>query len=248
MAVPGWHWATNCTGAASESRGILSLFISFEGTTGSGKTCQLSLLAQYLEEQGCDVLTAFEPGGTAIGDCVRGIVLDPQYSEMRPFTEALLFSASRAQLVAQVIRPHLNESGVVLCDRYADSTLAYQGYGHGLDLGILRQITALVTGGLVPDVTLYLDVPVQHGLRRKPIRAATQQPPGGEKGEQPLLWDGYDRLDMNLMEFHHRVRQGYLELAAAEPQRWIVINATQPVDEVQREVRTHISRRLTGKE
>lgn len=162
------------------------------------KTTQLHLLAEYLKEQGCTVLTTREPGGTAIGDQVRDILLAPQYSEMRPLTEVLVFSASRAQLVGQVIRFHLERGGVVLCDRYADSTFAYQGSGHGVDLALLRQITALVTVALVPDLTLYLDLPVEQGLQRR-LHSCRRQLP---------LWEEYDRLDTQLLEFHRRVRQG----------------------------------------
>jgi dTMP kinase len=228
----------------------LGLFISFEGTTGSGKTTQLYLLAEYLQERGCNVLTTCEPGGTAIGGRVRDILLDPQYSEMRPLTGALLFSASRAQLVHQVIGPHLERGGVVLCDRYADSTLAYQGYGRGVDLTLLRQITALATGSLVPDLTLYLDLPVEEGLERR-LRPATSQGTAnavGHKGSPGPLppWQERDRLDMQLLEFHQRVRQGYLELAAAEPRRWAVITADRPADEVQRDIRAHVEARLAG--
>jgi len=226
------------------------LFITFEGTTGSGKTTQLYLLAEYLKEQGYHVLTTREPGGTPIGDRVRDILLDPQYSEMQPLTEVLLFSASRAQLVGQVIRPHLERGGVVLCDRYADSTFAYQGYGHGVDLALLRQITTLATGGLTPDLTLYLDLPVEQGLTRRLDPAATQGFPDAAFRQgflrQLPLWEEWDRLDMQLLEFHQRVRQGYLELAAAEPQRWVVIHASRPVDEVQREIRNHVEARWGG--
>ena len=237
------------------------MFITFEGTAGSGKTTQLHLLAEYLKEQGYTVLTTYEPGGTAIGDRVRDILLDPQYSEMRPLAEVLLFSASRAQLVGQVIGPHLERGGVVLCDRYADSTFAYQGYGNGVDLALLRQITALATGGLVPDLTLYLDLPVEQGLQRRLNRAATfvslsrttqgipdvREPQSNDAGvQQPPLWDEWDRLDMQLLEFHRRVRQGYLELAAAEPQQWVVVNTSRAVDEIQREIRGHVRARLAG--
>jgi len=228
----------------------LSLFITFEGTTGSGKTTQLYLLAEYLEDRGCNVLTTREPGGTAIGDRVRDILLDPQYSEMQPVTGVLLFSASRAQLVDQVIRPHLNRGGVILCDRYADSTLAYQGYGRGVDVTLLRQITALATGGLVPDLTFYLDLPAEQGLERRLHPAGTQGIAGTEvrlsRCEQLPLWEECDRLDLQLLEFHERVRQGYLKLAAAEPQRWVVIHADRPVDEIQRGIRSHVEARLAG--
>jgi dTMP kinase len=145
----------------------LGIFITFEGPEGSGKTTQMHLLAPYLGQRGSDVLVTREPGGTAIGDKVRSILLDPENTEMLPHTEFLLFSAARAQHVGQVIGPHLAKGGVVLCDRYADSSLAYQGYGHRRDLDALCAITDFATSGLAPDLTLYLDLPVQEGLLRK---------------------------------------------------------------------------------
>jgi dTMP kinase len=230
----------------------MSLFVTFEGTAGSGKTTQLRLLADYLREQGCDVLATREPGGTTIGDRVRDILLDPQHTDMQPLTEVLLFSASRAQLVHQVIRPHLATGGLVLCDRYADSTLAYQGYGHGMDLTLLRQITALATGGLTPDLTFYLDLSAERGLRRRVLLDTDPETPGvethGGDTEQPLLWEGHDRLDMEILEFHQRVRHGYLELASVEPQRSVVIDADRPVDQIQREIRRHVQEGLTRAE
>jgi dTMP kinase len=158
-----------------------------------------------------------EPGGTPIGDRVRAILLDPQHTEMVPATEFLLFSAARAQHVAEVIRPHLARGGVVLCDRYADSSLAYQGYGHRRDLQTLRTITAFATGHLVPDLSIYLDVPVQAGLGRKV----------GSDG------DGWNRMEQKEIDYHERVRAGYLEMVACEPARWAVIDATRDIKEVQ---------------
>jgi dTMP kinase len=227
----------------------LGLFISFEGTTGSGKTTQLHRLAQYLRGRGLGVTTTCEPGGTAIGDRVRDILLDPQFSEMRPLAGVLLFSASRAQLVDQVIRPHLEGDGVVLCDRYADSTYAYQGYGRGVDLDLLRRITALATGGMVPDLTLYLDLPVEQGLERRLHPPASPFPSDeGYQGshESLPLWQECDRLDMEQLEFHQRVRQGYLELAADEPERWVVIAAGRAAEDVQADIQTSVEDRLAG--
>jgi len=226
----------------------LGLFITFEGTTGSGKTTQLYLLADYLRERGYNVVTTREPGGTAIGDRVRDLLLDPQFSDMRPLTGVLLFSASRAQLVDQVIRPHLEGGGVLLCDRYADSTLAYQGYGRGVDLTLLRHITALATGGLAPHLTFYLDLPAEQGLERRlhpTERQGVRDASVSEGSYQQLpLWEECDRLDMQLLEFHQRVRRGYLELAAGEPQRWVVINASRPVNEMQKDLWRHVKARL----
>ncbi|MCL6432344.1 MAG: dTMP kinase, partial [Anaerolineae bacterium] len=138
----------------------MSRFIAFEGTEGSGKTTQLQLLRAHLQSRGVQVLATREPGGTPIGERVRAITNDLASRDMHPRAELLLYLASRAQLVEQVIRPALARGLVVLCDRYADSTLAYQGYGRGLDLGMLRQLNAFATGGLQADLVVYLDLPV----------------------------------------------------------------------------------------
>ena len=195
----------------------MSLFITFEGPEGSGKTTQMHSLAAHLLAEGEDVLTTREPGGTAISDRVRRILLDPVHTEMLPATEFLLFSAARAQHVHEVIRPHLERGGIALSDRYADSSLAYQGYGHQLDLAVLRQITTFATGGLVPDLTICLDVPVEIGLRRK----------FGANG------DAWNRMEQKEMDYHERVRAGYLVMAAQEPERWVVLDATRDIDAVQ---------------
>ena len=209
------------------------MFITFEGPEGSGKTTQMELLRDYLEEKGYSVLATREPGGTSIGDQIRAILLDPRNTEILPASEALLFSAARAQIVHQVIRPYLQQGGIVLCDRYADSTLVYQGYGHGLDLEMLHTITALATGGLKPDLTIYLDIDVEEGLRRK--LAAHE----AERTE-------WNRLDQQELDFHRRVREGYLEMAAKEPERWLVIDATQSVEAIQAAIRGKVEEKLLG--
>jgi len=211
----------------------LGLFITFEGPEGSGKTTQMELLSGYLEEKGYLVLATREPGGTSIGDQIRAILLDPQNTEMLPASEALLFSAARAQIVNQVIRPHLAQGGIVLCDRYADSTLAYQGYGHGLELEMLHAITALATGGLKPDLTIYLDIDVEEGLRRK---LAAHKASRAE----------WNRLDQQEAAFHRRVREGYLQMAVREPDRWLVIDATQPLEVIQASIRAGVQAKLTA--
>jgi dTMP kinase len=213
--------------------GNLSLFITFEGPEGSGKTTQIELLSEYLEEKGYPVLATREPGGTNIGDQIRAILLDPQNTEMLPASEALLFSSARAQIVNQVIRPHLARGGIVLCDRYADSTLAYQGYGHGLDLETLHTITALATGGLKPDLTIYLDIEVEEGLQRK----FTAHKAGQAE---------WNRLDQQEAAFHRRVREGYLQMAAREPDRWLVIDATQLVEAIQASIRAGVEAKLVA--
>jgi dTMP kinase len=196
------------------------MFITLEGPEGSGKTSQLALLVDFLRQEGYIVLATREPGGTQIGDQIRAVLSDMGNQEMRPRTELLLFQASRAQLVEQVIRPHLQEGGIVLCDRYADSTLAYQGYGHQtFPLEQVQAIISFATGGLKPDLTLLLDVDVKDGLQRRAQ--------GGD----------WNRLDAYQLEFHQRVRQGYLQMAQAEPQRWVVIDASRSMEAVQTEIR-----------
>jgi dTMP kinase len=204
----------------------MSLFISLEGPDGGGKSTQARLLVDYLKGRGLNVLLTREPGGTPIGDQIRRTLMDLGNTGMDPRTEILLFSASRSQIVHQVIRPHLEANGVVVCDRFYDSTLAYQGYGHGLDLGALRAITEFATGGLRPDLTLLLDLPAKAGLERRR---------GGGQ---------WNRLDAYDLPFHQRVRQGYFELAKAEPERWVKIDALQPVEEVQAAARRAVDARL----
>jgi len=203
------------------------VFITLEGPDGSGKTTQAHLLVERLRQQGHRVVLTREPGGTVIGDQIRAILHDPANSDMRPQAEILLYSASRAQLVAQVIRPALAEGQVVISDRFYDSTLAYQGYGRGLDLPTLWEITRFATGGLVPDLTLCLDIRPEEGLKRRRL-----------SGEE------WNRLDQEALEFHRRVRAGYLELAGLEPHRWVVIDAARSVDEVQAEIWTVVTERM----
>jgi len=203
------------------------MFITLEGPEGSGKSMQICDLAEFLRQQGRQVLTTREPGGTFIGDQIREVIMRMENTMMSPRAEILLFCAARAQIVEEVIRPNLEKGLVVISDRYADSTLAYQGYGHGLDLAILRQILHFATGGLVPDLTLLLDVDVEVGLKRRRIG-------GGE----------WNRLDAQQLAFHQRVRQGYLKMAAEEPDRWRTIDARQKPDHVQTDIRAAISSKL----
>lgn len=202
------------------------MFITFEGTEGSGKSSQIDALADYLRQQGYDVLTTREPGGTSISEQVRVVLSNLENTEMHPRTETLLFQAARAQLVEQVIRPHLARGGVLLSDRYADSTLAYQGYGHQQDLVKLRGLLAYATGGLVPDLTLLFDLEVEEGLLRRAK--------GGE----------WNRLDAYDIAFYQRVREGYHQLARQEPGRWVFIDAAQSPEAVQQAVRRAVGERL----
>jgi len=203
----------------------MGLFITFEGPEGSGKTTQIRLLAGWLGEQGHAVLTTREPGGTRIGEAIRDVLLSPAHTEMCAEAEILLFSAARAQLVRQTLQPHVAQGGVVLCDRFADSTLAYQGYGRLLDLDTLRQITRFATGGLIPALTICLDLPVVEGLRRKQ---------GGDQAE-------WNRMERERLDFQERVRLGYLALAAAEPQRWFVLDALREIEVIQAEIRQRVA-------
>jgi dTMP kinase len=189
-------------------------FISFEGPDGAGKTTQLRLLAARLEAAGHRVVCTREPGGTPLGEQLRTLILPRDDTTNDPVAELLLLNAARAQLVAQVIRPALDARAVVLADRYADATLAYQGYGRGGDLAELRTIIAIATRGLQPDHTILLDLPIDASLDRLTTRGA----------------DNF--FDSMGPEFRQRVRDGFLALAAAEPQRWVVVDGTQSVETV----------------
>lgn len=203
------------------------MFITFEGPEGSGKSTQIKLAHQFLMERGVPVLQTREPGGTSIGNQIRETVHHVKNTQMSPVAELLLYSASRAQLVAELILPALDDGKVVLCDRFADSTLAYQGYGRGLDLTMLTTITQYATQGLKPHLTLFFDIDVQAGINRRTN--------GGEE---------MNRLDLESIHFHERVREGYHQLAKAEPERWLCIDADRPVEIIQEEVRGILSEKL----
>lgn len=203
------------------------LFVTFEGPEGAGKTSQIVQLAAFLRERGVEVVVTREPGGTSIGDQIRDTLHDTANSEMDPRAEVLLYSASRAQLVSELIRPALARGAVVLCDRYADSTIAYQGYGRGLDLEELRALTTFATGGLTPDLTILLDLDVRTGLSRR-----------------RTFGEEMNRLDLETVAFHERVRQGYHTLAADEPERWLTVDADRPPNVVQEDLRHIITERV----
>lgn len=202
------------------------MFITFEGPDGSGKTTQISPLSDYLIQNGYSVLITREPGGTVIGDQIRQVLSDLKNTGMHPRSETLLFLAARAQLVEQVIKPNLEKGFIVLCDRYADSTMAYQGYGHQNDLGQIKNLINFATGGLKPDLTLLFDMDVEEGLQRKAH--------GSE----------WNRLDAYSLEFHQRVRKGYHILAESEPERWVKIEAGQSPEKIQVAIREAVQARL----
>lgn len=203
------------------------MFITLEGPEGSGKSSQLPILAEWLREQGYNVYTTREPGGTMISDQIRTILHALENTAMHPRTEILLYLASRSQHVEEVIRPLLEKDTIVLCDRYSDSTLAYQGYGHGVDILTLKNLLDFSTGGLYPDLTILLDLNVEVGLERR-------KQSGGE----------WNRLDAYALAFHKRVREGYLTLVANEPQRWRIVDAAQSFDDVQTALREVIRSEL----
>jgi dTMP kinase len=203
------------------------MFITFEGPEGSGKTSQIVLLAEYLQEKGYDVVQTREPGGTPIGDQIRAVLHDVNNREMESVTELLLYSASRAQLVRELVEPALVAGKIILCDRYADSTIAYQGYGRGLDLPALYMLTEFATGGLKPHLTLLLDIYVERGLDRRQM--------GGEE---------MNRLDLETVSFHQKVRKGYHTLAEAEPERWVIVDADRPVEAIQKDLREIVKEKV----
>ncbi|GGJ21707.1 dTMP kinase [Deinococcus roseus] len=193
------------------------MFITFEGPEGGGKSTQIKMLSQALEGQYSLTLTR-EPGGTTTGNKIRQIVLEDVSLDIEPLTEFLLYSASRSQLVREVIRPALQQGDIVLCDRYFDSSLAYQGFGRGLDLRFLQDVTWEATGGLRPHLTFLLDLQPEIGLERAAARGQ------------------FDRLEQADLQFHERVREGFLNLATAEPERFYVLDATRTPEELHAEI------------
>ncbi|MEA2086300.1 MAG: dTMP kinase [Chloroflexota bacterium] len=187
----------------------MSLFIVFEGGEGSGKSTQAGALYKRLVKLAIPATLTREPGGTPLGNRLARWLKRTQDEDISPLTELLLFNASRRQLVEGVIEPGMKRGEIVICDRYTDSTTAYQGYGRGLDLNMVRTINDAATRGLKPDLVVLLDIPAEKGLARKEAKR-------------------HDRFEQEDAAFHQRVREGYLELAASEPQRWLVVDATLP--------------------
>jgi dTMP kinase len=203
------------------------MFITLEGPEGSGKTSHIPYLVGYLREKGHVVFPTREPGGTVISEQIREILHDLKNAEMHPHTETLLYQAARAQIVEQVIKPRLADGEIVISDRYYDSTIAYQGYGHRQNLEQIRSLVKYATGGLDPDLTILLDLDVKAGLQRKK--------------QNGLEWN---RMDAYEVEFYERVRAGYLEMAKHEPDRWVLVASGQPWEDVQKELRKLIVDRI----
>ena len=205
----------------------MGTFITLEGPDGSGKTTQAHLLVAWLRDQGLPVVQTREPGGSDIGDQIRHVLHDAANSKMTARTEFLLYSASRAQHVVELILPALSAGSIVVSDRYADSSVAYQGHGRGLDLETIKAVTAFATQGVKPDLTLYFDIAAGEGLQRR-----------------LLSGEAWNRMDAEALAFHQRVRNGYLALFDAEPERWEVIDANRPVEDVQEDVKAVVKAHL----
>lgn len=193
-------------------------FITVEGIEGVGKTTNMTFVEQTLLAAGCEVIVTREPGGTALGEAIRGLLLDSQYTGMDPVCELQLMFAARAEHLAKVIRPALAREQCVLCDRFTDATYAYQGGGRGIDAGIIARLETLVQGNFRPDLTLLLDVSVEVGLARASDRSAP------------------DRFEQEQVDFFERVRQAYLQIAAAAPDRYRIIDASRPLQTVQQQL------------
>ncbi len=202
-------------------------FITFEGGEGGGKSTQMGLLAETLRSRGLTVLTTSEPGGAVGAEQIRRLLVEGEPGRWDPMTEALLHFAARRDHVVRTVWPALAEGQWVLCDRFADSTLAYQGFGHGLPSHAIEQLYDMTVGGFAPDLTLILDLPVEEGLRRAAGRAA-----------------GEDRYERMGRAFHERLRQGFQEIARHHPQRCVLLSAVQPVEEVQAQVLAAVTERL----
>jgi len=198
------------------------LFITVEGMDGSGKTTQIAYMKTHLSSLGCEVLMTREPGGTRISENIRSIILNPDYTEMSNTAELLLYSAARAQLVEQVIKPSIENSVTVICDRYVDSFYAYQGFGRGVGYELLEKITYIAVNGMTPDITFFFDLDPEIGLKRR------------------LASSGSDRIENEMMDFHRKVYEGYKVLAMKYPKRIKTIDAARPEEEVWKDVRRQL--------
>jgi dTMP kinase len=202
------------------ARGLKGRLITFEGAEGSGKSTQIQMVFRYLKKRGLPVMNLREPGGVKISEAIRRVLLDIRHTEMTKVCETLLYMAARAQLVEEVLIPALKEGRIVLCDRFLDSTLVYQGYGSGVDRTLIHQMGRAATQGIEPDLTLLFDIPAEKGLRRRgPIK---------------------DRIERKPLSYHRRVRRGYLELAKEYPQRITVIKVNKDKEAIHQIVRRHL--------
>lgn len=210
------------------------MFITFEGGEGAGKTTQINRLGEYLTAQGRKVITTREPGGTKEAEAIRNLLVQRDGGDWSPLSEVLLLFAARSLHIDSIIAPALYNGHIVICDRFTDSTIAYQGYGRGLDVDKIRDIDKAVTGGLTPDLTFVLDIDAEKGLERSTKRLAGQQGYGGTE-------DRFERMDI---EFHEKLRQGFLDIAKQEPRRCAVINADATLDEMFEDIKAVVEKRL----
>lgn len=208
------------------------MFITFEGIEGCGKTTQLKLLAETLKQQGIPVSMTREPGGCPIADKIRSILLDADHSAMISLTELFLYAAARSQHLNDIVRPALSAGSTVLCDRFTDATIAYQGYGRNIDIGLIQQLNKLASNGIAPNLTILMDCPVEVGLQRACARISNTI---GAKEE---------RFELESLPFHEAVRSGYLALAHNDPDRFVIINAELPVPEIADQIATIVLNRL----
>jgi dTMP kinase len=209
-------------------------FITFEGGDGTGKSTQLQALGSYLSGRGKSCILTREPGGTSVGKSIRRLLLEVGKQPITSPTELFLYLADRAQHIHEIVAPALAQGNIVLCDRHTDSTLAYQGYGRGIDIGLLRSLNDMANGAIKPDLTFLFDCPVEIALART---AARQFPAAPDARRE-------DRFEREELKFHERVRAGFLELARAEPERFRIIDASRSVADVTREIKTIIDREL----
>ncbi len=217
----------------------MAYFITFEGVEGCGKTTQIRRLAAALAGAGKQVTQTREPGGCPIADKIRAILLDADNSAMTPSAELLLYAAARAQHISEVIAPALKRGDIVLCDRFTDATLSYQGYGRGLDRETILRLNDMATAGCRPDLTVLIDCPVETGLQRAMARINAKSRANSNSTRE-------ERFEMESRQFHQRVRDGYLTLAAEEPHRFVVVDGTGSIGEIAAAIASAVTSRLAG--
>ncbi|MBI3397672.1 MAG: dTMP kinase [Deltaproteobacteria bacterium] len=213
----------------------MSPFITFEGVEGCGKTTQMEMLKEHLEWKGCQVVATREPGGTELGEKVRNILLNIDVHPLAPWSELLLYSVCRAQLVNEVIKPALKDKKIVLCDRFSDSTIVYQGYARGLNLEAIAHLNKWITEGIMPSITFIMDCPPEIGLRRALDRINTRKEGNKE-----------DRFERENVEFHKKIRDGYLRLAKESTDRIKVINGDREISVIHKDICGIVEKQLDG--
>jgi dTMP kinase len=197
-------------------------FITFEGTDGSGKTTQIKLLEEYLKNKGYEVVLSREPGGTKVSELIRELILDPANTEIAPLTEMILYAASRAQHIAQIIKPSIEAGKIVICDRFVDSSYAYQGFGRGIDLRLIADVNRVAIDGISPDITFFLDIDPETAIKRR------------------IIATGADRIEQEKLDFHKRVYDGYKKMSLLFPDRITTIDAEKPIDEISFQINKYI--------